>query len=536
MDYSRPVNGAYVSLALALLLAVLFATLLRSWGQSIALPLIGAGFLLSIAPIGPEELPQPEIILITVLVPLVFGEALGSSYLDLRKVARPVLILAIGLVIVTTVSVGFVGAWVAALPLAVAMALGAILAPTDAVSVSAVARRASLPRRLVSVLEGESLVNDGTGLTALRVAIVAAVAGSVTVGEVALDFTLAVVSGVAVGLVSGYAMSWILRHSQDLVASNSVVIVAPFIIYVATERLDGSGILAIVVAALFVAHQQHSDPGAAGRIQSTLVWKHITFILQALAFFLIGFELPDVVRRLKPDEINTVIILVVATVITLIVARSLFVFAMVFATRVSGGEAAKSSTFGRESAILAWAGARGPISGLAAFSLPIAATVADSFPYRDIVLATSFIVIVITLILAETLAPVARLLKIPKDDDAHVIARVDGALARAALARLDAAVEELAAQGDPLSPQAVESLRQTLNRRLEKAASVQGEQVEVATEDQTLKLLMVASSMVHAEQEELIRMRDEDGLPDSIARPVLRDLDAREQALSRKIL
>ena len=527
-------NETYVGLALALLIAVLFATLLRSWGQSIALPLIATGFLISIAPFGPDAIPEPEIILIAVLVPLVFGEALGSSYLDLRKVARPVLILAVGLVVVTTVSVGFVGAWVAALPLAVAMALGAILAPTDAVSVAAVARRASLPRRLVSILEGESLVNDGTGLTALKVAIVAAVAGSITVGEVALDFTLAVVSGVAVGLISGYAMSWILRHSQDLVASNSVVIVAPFIIYVATEELEGSGILAVVVAALYVAHQQHSDPGAAGRIQSTLVWKHITFILQALAFFLIGLELPDVVRRLKPDEINTVLILVIATVITLIVARSVFVLAMVFATRVSGGEAAKSSTFGRESAILAWAGARGPISGLAAFSLPLAAVAEETFPYRDIVLATTFIVIVVTLILAETLAPVARLLRVPKDDDANVIARVDGALARAALNRLDAAIEELADQGEPLSPEAIDALRKELDERIDHAVKTQTIQVVHKPDEQTSNVLRVAASLIHAEQEELIRLRDEDGLPEAIARPMLRELDAREQSLTRR--
>lgn len=529
-------SGAFATLALAGVVAVILATILRSAGISMALPLIGAGILLSVAPFGPNELPEPELILVAVLVPLVFGEALGSSYLDLRKVVRPVLVLAIGLVVVTTLAVGFVGAAVAALPLAVAMALGAILAPTDAVSVSAVARRASLPRRLVSVLEGESLVNDGTGLTALRVATVAAIAGSITLVDVAVDFSLAVSVGIGVGLAAGYIMTLILRYSKDLVPANAVVIVAPFLVYIIAERLDGSGILAIVVAGLFVAHQQHSDPGAAGRVQSALVWKHITFILQALAFFLIGLELPDVIRRLAPGDLNTVLLLVVVTVITLIVSRALFVLAMVFATRLSKSDEPRSPTFGREAAILAWAGARGPISGLAAFSIPLATTSGDSFPYRDVVLATSFIVIVITLLLAETLGPVARMLKIPKDDDSFEIARVDGALARAALARLDAAVEEFAAQGDPLSPEAVDSLRQTLNRRLEKAASIQGELIEVSGEDQTQKLLMVASSMVHAEQEELIRMRDEDGLPDSIARPVLRDLDAREQALSRKIL
>lgn len=527
-------EATLASLALVVVVAVILATILRSLGISMALPLIGAGILLSIAPFGPSGLPEPELILVTILVPLVFGEALASSYMDLRKVARPVLILAVGLVVVTTVAVGFVGVAVAALPVAIAMALGAILAPTDAVAVSAVAKRASLPRRLVSILEGESLVNDGTGLTALKVAVVAAVAGSITLAEVALDFTLAVGVGIVIGLLSGYLMTLVLRYSKDLVPANAVIIVAPFVIYLAAERLEGSGILAVVIGALFVAHKQHADPGAADRIQSAVVWKHFTFILQAVAFFLIGLEIPDVLRRLNQDDIGTLVWLVGATVLTLIIARALFVLAMVFFTRMAKAEVTQRPTFGRESAILAWAGARGPISGLAAFSLPALTLAGTDFPFRDLVLATTFLVIVITLLLAETLGPIARLLKIPKDDDTLEIARIDGALARAAQLRLDAAVEEMAEDGDPLSPEAVASLRAGLSRRLDRSSDVQGTTQDQSEEENIGKLYKVAVSMVHAEQEELIRMRDEDGLPDTIARPILRELDVREHTLERK--
>lgn len=195
---------------------------------------------------------------------------------------------------------------------------------------------------------------------------------------------------------------------------------------------------------------------------------------------------------------------------------------------------AQRSTFGREAAIVAWAGARGPISGLAAFSIPLATAAGNDFPQRDIVLATSFIVIVITLLLAETLGPVARLLKIPKDDDTEEIARVEATLARAALLRLDSAAEELAAQGEPLSPEAIDSLRREIDRRIDRAQSVQAHEPMLTQEIQMHKMLKVASSIVHAEQEELIRLRDDEGLPDAIARPILRDLDAREQALARK--
>ncbi|HBK38526.1 MAG TPA: Na+/H+ antiporter, partial [Actinobacteria bacterium] len=248
-------SSAFTTLAISGVVAVVIAAFLRQRGWSMSLPLIGAGFLLGIAPFGPNEVPDPEIILVAVLAPLVFGEALGSSYLDLRKVARPVFVLAIGLVVFSTFAVGFVGYWVAALPIAVAMALGAVLAPTDAVSVGTIAKRASLPRRLVSILEGESLVNDGTGLTALKVAIVAAIAGSITMGEVAVDFSLAVFVGVGIGLFSGWIMGRLLRTSHDLVPANSLIIVAPFLVYITAEAAQGSGILAIVVAGLFVAHR-----------------------------------------------------------------------------------------------------------------------------------------------------------------------------------------------------------------------------------------------------------------------------------------
>lgn len=528
-------SSAFTTLAISGVVAVVIAAALRQLGWSMSLPLIAAGLLLGLAPFGPNEVPEPEIILVAVLAPLVFGEALGSSYLDLRKVARPVLVLAIGLVIFSTLAVGFVSYWVAALPIAIAMALGAVLAPTDAVSVSNTAKRASLPRRLVAILEGESLVNDGTGLTALKVATVAAIAGSITMADVAIDFSLAVFVGVGVGLFSGWAMGRLLRRSQDLVPANSLVIVAPFLIYIAAEAAQGSGILAIVVAGLFVAHRQNSEPGAAGRVQSTLVWRHLTFILQALAFFLIGLQIPEVLGRLSASEMETALLLTLAVVLTLIIARSVFVFGMVGVTRITKSPIAQHATFGREAAIVAWSGARGPISGLAAFSIPLVTSAGDPFPQRDLILAVSFMVIVITLILAETLGPLARRLKIPVDDDTQEITRVQGSLAKAALIRLDTALEELAQAGTPLNAEAAATLRWDMEMRLLRSSSAaQDSEQPVTAELEISQMLTVAISMVHAEQEELIRLRDSDGLPDSIARPLLRELDSREQFLVRQ--
>jgi Na+/H+ antiporter len=521
-------NETYVTLAGSAAIAVGIAAFARQRGWNMALPLIAAGALVGALPIGPTAPPDPEVILVTVLAPLVFGEALGSSYLDLRKVSRPVLALAIGLVITSTLVIGAVTVTVVAMPLAMAFALGAVLSPTDAVAVSAVARRAGLPRRLVSILEGESLVNDGTGLTALKVALAAAAAGSVTMLQVTGIFMVAVVAGVLVGGIGGWLLAWVLRRSKDLVASNSLVLVAPFLLYVIAEELKGSGILAVVVAALVIAHSQNANPGQSGRVQSTIVWKHITFVLQALAFFLIGLELFAVLGSLDSEAQGHVAILVSVVIVALIATRTLFVFGMVVF-----GRAARQGGTGRGylsgAAIISWAGARGPVSGLAAFSIPLAFADGEKVPYRDLILATTLCIIVITLLLSLTLGPLARLLRIEKDDDVETMRRIDMMLARAALERLGDVEEAADEAGHPLAPEVSARLRMDTERRI--VASVDPGSITQTQEIEVRQLLSAARAMVRAEQEELLRMRDEEGLADAIVRPLLRQLDLRDQAL-----
>ena len=516
-----------VTVAVSAVIALVIAVFLRQRGWSIALPLIAAGAIVDIAPFGPDALPEPELILVLILAPLVFGEALGSSFFDLRKVKIPVLALAIGLVIATTAVVGGVVSALVAMPIAVALALGAILAPTDAVAVSTIAKRAAIPRRLVSILEGESLVNDGTGLTALRVAVAAVVVGSVTWLDVAGMFGLAVGVGLAVGAVAGWILAKILATSKDLVAANSLILVAPFVIYLAAERLEGSGILAVVVAALWVANSQHRDPGWSGRVQANTVWRHVTFILQSLAFFFVGLELPSMLLSLTADEASLVGLLVPVVVLALIVTRALFVFLMVLVARTSYKE--PGSELIRRSVILAWAGARGPISGLAAFSLPLLTVAGDAFPYRNVLIVTSLVIVVVTLVLSLTVAPLARVLRVTTDDDAKLATEVDVALARAALDRLDAAVQEAVTAGQPIPAAVIDALRTDLERRVALQDDVSGP--HVSEEMTRIRIHELTRVMIRAEQEELVRLRDEEGFPDALVRPRLRELDMRLQGL-----
>jgi CPA1 family monovalent cation:H+ antiporter len=516
------------TMAVAAALAVGAAVLLRRWGWGIAIPLIALGALVDLVPVGPNAPPDPEFVLVLILAPLVFGEALGSSYLDLRKVSRPVLALAVGLVIATTLVVGGVGAALVSMPLAMAFALGAVLAPTDAVAVSTVARRAGLPRRLVSILEGESLVNDGTGLTALKVSLAAAAAGTVTLLEVSGIFAVAVTVGVVVGAVGGWLFAFVLRHSNDLVAANALVLVAPFLLYAIAEQFEGSGILAVVVAGLVIAHVQNGDPGHTGRVQSVVVWRHITFLLQALAFFLVGLELPDVLRRLDADEQGAVLVLVPVVIVAIIVTRAVFVLLMTAVNRVRSGSVGPSMLKG--AVIMSWAGARGPVSGLAAFAIPVTFAAGDEVPFRDVILATTFCVIVVTLLLSFTLAPLSRLIRLPQDDDEALVRRVDAALARAALERLGDLEAEAAAAGTPLPPDLVRLLQEEANRRIERSI----ETAPAVEQDADARAVTTGRALIRAEQEELIRLRDEEGLPDAIVRPLLRELDIRAQALNSR--
>jgi Na+/H+ antiporter len=518
-------NEVFASLAFSAVVALALAVVLRHFGISIALPLIAAGALVALSPWGPDALPDPEIVLVAILAPLVFGEALSSSFLDLRKVSRQVLLLAIGLVVATTVVVGGVAVWIAAMPLAAALALGAVLAPTDAVAVSTVAKKASLPRRIISILEGESLVNDGTGLTALRVAVAAAIVGSVTLLEVGEIFALAVVVGVGIGALSGVLLSQALRRTRDAVASNALILVAPFAIYLGTEHLEGSGILAVVVAALWIAHAQHSEPGSSGRLQATYVWKHITFIFQAVAFFSIGLEFPDVFGRLPDGHLPLVPGLVAAVLLALILTRFVFVFGILGVTP----QYRQVDAWGRVGVLIAWAGARGPVSGLAAFSIPLTVAAGTEFPFRDVILATTFSIIVITLLLSLTIAPLARALKIKGEDNSSEVRRIDTLLARAALERLDVIIAEAEIADSPLDPVVIQRLRDDALARIERAEDATESRVD--EHDSNRQRISVSLSMVHAEQTELIRIRDEEGVPDALIRPIMRDLDVRAEAL-----
>lgn len=503
--------------------AVALSLLLRSRGIGTALPLLSCGIVIGLLPIGPTAPAAPEAIQALVLAPLVFGEALSSSYIDIKKVRRPVLVLAIVLVAITTLVVGgVVAALLVTIPASMALALGAILAPTDAVAVANAARRANLPTKIVSVLEGESLVNDATGLTALRVAVVAAVAGTITLAEAGTVLAQSVVVGLAIGVASGWMLVLLLRHSSDVVGFGGLLLIAPLPIYMVTEELGGSAILAIVTAALMASHASHSDPSYRGRLAVATVWRQITFILQSIAFLLLGIELPFAIGDLSESQAQLLPVTVLVVTITLIATRMAFVVGLFGVDRWVSA----NPTGGWSSAlIVGWAGARGPVSALAAFSLPFVAESGSPISYRDFVVATSLCVIMATLVISPTLGPLARRLHVGETDTGSSQGWVRSALARAALAALEAAETDADRDGAPLSPETVRTLRHQMEQRLHPDAD------NTAAFTRVRQLAEVGLAMAESEQRELIRLRTEAGLPDAVVRPLMSDIDQRIASL-----
>lgn len=503
-----------------LLVALGVAAFARWRGWGVAIPVLVAGIAFGLLPFGPSAPDDAGEVFLLILAPLVFGEALSTSYVDFRRFRRPIFALAVGLVLVTSLAVGAVAsALVPGIPLSLAFALGAILSPTDAVAVAAIARRVALPRRVVTILEGESLVNDGTGLTLLRVALAAAATGTVSGGEIAWILLQSVVGGLLVGVAAGVALAWLIRRDPDQTVVNAFVLIAPIPVYFLAETVDGSGILAVVATALIVANTMLTHRRFEGRRSSVAIWRQITFILTAAAFFLVGLELPETVLALPPDDLRILPVLVVAVVAVLVVSRLVFVVGY---SLVSGRGEARIGP--REAIVLAWAGARGPVSGLAAFSLPLGVGVEAAVDEGRLLQATTFVVIGITLALSPTLGLVARAVRLEPPDLEDDRRQVRVAVATRGLDALDEAVRDAAGARESLPQGAEESIRQRLLADLDTAS---GSATDTGRLADAYRLEM---AVLRAQQDELLRLRER-GTPDAVIRPALHELDLQVSAL-----
>jgi CPA1 family monovalent cation:H+ antiporter len=499
---------------------------------------------------GPNVLLDPHLVLTLVIPPLLYSAALDSSLVAIRQNLRTVVSLSVTLVLVTALVVG-VGfeLFVAGATLAAGVALGAAIAPPDPVAALAVGRTVGLPPRMITLIQGEGLLNDATALTILAVAVSAATGGDYSTWSAIGQFVFAAAGGVAVGIGVAYAVRWIRRWRTDPMSLNAVSLATPFAAYLLGEELHVSGVLAVVIAGLVVGHDSSRMVSGASRLQVNAVWRLVDFLLEGLVFLLIGQQLPSILDGLAEYETSTIVIASAVSVGTVLLLRPLWLLVTQYLpgslhTRLGGdGDAqpddrrvgGEERLRGRELVVLSWAGTRGVITLAAIFTLPRLTDAGEPFPDRGLLQFCALLVVLVTLVgQGSTFAPLVRALDLRADaaDQARLRNRARAAAVQAGLDRLAELERE---QHDDVDDKAIAGLRTQLSTRLtryeRRLDALEHADEHIPYSPQYDAAVRLSRAVIEAEREELLRLRDVGQLPDSSLRVLERELDHQENLL-----
>ena len=402
----QPLGQNHLSEFDALLTLLAAIAVLAAIGRRISVPdpivfAIG-GLALALTPGIPRLALPPSLILVVFLPPLIFAAAQDTSWTELRKEAYPILLLAVGLVLVTMSAVAIVAhALVPALPWAAAFTLGAIVSPPDAVAAKAISETLRLPRRLVSILDGEGLVNDAVALVAFQVA-----SGLVVTGAVFSlpSATLRIVYSAATAIGIGVGVGWIGRHAmstvEDPVIQNTVTLLLPFGAFLPAEYIHASGVLAVLSLALYLSRFGVTESFSVSRLEGRVLWDMIAFLLTGLSFVLVGLQLPTVLQDLASD--SRIVPTTIAVCLTVVLIRPAWVFGMAWLSHGVRSALGESTVGHRPSkrvlGVLGWAGMRGVVSLALALSLPLATADGRPFPGRSLIVFVTFVVVLVTLV------------------------------------------------------------------------------------------------------------------------------------------
>ncbi|WP_375493048.1 Na+/H+ antiporter [uncultured Jatrophihabitans sp.] len=491
------------------------------WSEPLALFVIGIG--LSFVPHFLEIRLTPDIVLVGLLPPLLYAAAIRTSLIDFKANRRAIGLLSVGLVAFTVFAVGLVAWWVVpSVSLAAALALGAVVAPPDAVAATTVARRVNMPRRMVSILEGESLVNDATALVALNTT-VAAITATVSPWYVGWDFLRAAGGGVLVGLVAAFVLAQIRRLIDDAVLDTTLSFAAPYIAFLPAQEIKASGVLAVVVCGLLLGHKAPVLQTAGSRIAENINWRTVQFLLENVVFLLIGLQIRDILRNLRHTHLSWVQIAVscVAVLVATILARVLWMFGVSGALHLVRS---KRTWSWRVSAVVSWAGMRGVVTLAAVFLLPAAT------PQRDVLTLAAFTVVAGTLLIQGLTLPwVVRRADLPAPDAAEDALQSAGLVQTAARAGL-AVLDEVATDDDP--PEVLDDLRSRATERSNRIWEQLGRsQLEIEPPAATYRRLRLL--MLSAERGSVLEARDSGTYDDEVLRSALQAIDLEESLLDR---
>jgi Na+/H+ antiporter len=412
------VNPVYLVVCLLIVLAAL-VNVARRLDISYPIVLVIGGLLLALFPRLPEVRLEPEIVFLVFLPPLLYWDALNSSWRDFRDNRRSISFLAIGLVLASTVAVMLVAHWMLGFTWPTAFVLGAVLGPTDTVAAAAILERFKLPRRLVSVLRGESLLNDALALVLYETAVHVTQTKIFVLGSISIGFSLAAAGGVAIGLGVGWAMLRIQRLTSDPLVRSTIGLLTGYAAYLPADALHVSGVLAVVTAGLYLGWEDPRIMSAKTRLQSIATWEVMTFLLNGLLFILIGLQLRTIVKSLPAESFGYIIYGCLLVSGTVILVRILWVFLSTFVPRALNRRLPARSLYPvwHEPVLLSWIGIRGGISLAAALAIPTSLANGSPFPRRNEILILTFAVILVTLVIQGLSLPrLLRWLNFPADD------------------------------------------------------------------------------------------------------------------------
>ena len=486
--------------------------------------LIAVGIAASYVPMIPDIELSEDIVLYGLLPPLLYSAAQGTSLVDFRANKRPILLLSVGLVAFTTLGVG----WVAHLLLPgiswpIAFAIGAVVAPPDAVAATAIGRRIGLPRRIVTILEGESLLNDATALVALGTALAVADGEGLNVGRVGLDFLIAAGGGVLVGFGFFLVVAKVRLHLEDPVLDSGMSLVVPFAAYAVAEQVHASGVIAVVVAGLLLGHKAPILQTAQSRIAERLNWRTIAFVLENAVFLLIGLQASSIVQGAGEGDLTWgwIVGVCAATLIACIVLRLVWVFpARYLIVRpgpdpVTGRRPPWTYTF-----MLGWAGMRGVVTLAAAFVIP------EDTPHREVLLLMAFSVVIGTLLIQGMSLPwLARRLRVPGPDPA------EDALARATL--LQQASKAALHRLDELEYDDSQGVVDLIRQRLDQRNFAAWERLSTVADRESPSDLYarIRLLLLESERTKVLKIRDSGQVASEVVADVLALLDVEESML-----
>lgn len=569
-----------VQVVLGLLVAVVvLAMVARRLRLPYPIVMVIGGLVLAVIPGVPRVVLAPGIVFLVFLPPLLFKAAWGTSIRDFRANFRSISLLAFGLVLTTTAGVAAVAhAVIPGLPWTSAFILGAVVSPTDAVAATAIMQRLGAPRAVIAIVEGESLVNDASGLVVYRLAVVAATAGGVALWQAGPLFLLTVIGGVAAGLLVGWLMAQIHLRLEDPLIEITLSFLAPYAAYllaegvevsapladlarilhiagagqIAATNLDASGVLAVVVAGLYVGHRSPELLSANTRIQGLAVWDMSEFIFNGLAFILIGLQLPLILAGLRGRPASDLLLYALLICLAVVVIRVIWTFPGAYLPFLSP-RVRRQERFPRWQAVtlISWAGMSGAVSLAAALSVPTSVSGGPNFVGRDLILFLVFGVILFTLVVKGLTLPVlTRALGLAGGDGGDIheekIARFK--IIAAAERRLDELIELDGGEEDLIQGHHVTWIRGhfTKQRKLVETrfgVTVSGsgpgsmvradEEVATAHRAKVERMRRLRVELIGAERAELVRLRNQGAISDGVMHRIEHDLDLEDLQLAQ---